>query len=297
MRLVAASWHPVWHAEAQGWFDRYRRALCDIGANRDTLVVFPEYAALEAAFYGPQDVSEAGWMIRGADHFEAYCEGIAELVAETGATILGGSGFAYVGDTLGSGIVNRAMFCAPEGVQMIEKRMPTPYERALGLCAGQVSPVLETRFGRIACLICYDSEFPLLARIYSEAGAELLLVPSCTDTWQGASRVEIGCRARALEGQMIVAMAPLTGTVTGCDVVDINHGQPAVFCPPDTGAPEDGILARGPRDSAGFAVLDHLETRLATARAGGQVSVKSHWPESEIGGQSHEIRALSAKND
>ncbi|SFJ74890.1 nitrilase-related carbon-nitrogen hydrolase [Celeribacter neptunius] len=281
MRLIAATWQPIWHDTPEGWLTRYREALTALEADRDTLMVFPEYTALEATFYGevtrdaPLDAK--AWMARGADHFDAYCAGIRSLVQDTGATILGGSGFARKGDAF----VNRALFCAPEGEAWLEKQMPTPYERALDMVAGDAMPVLDTRFGKVAAVICYDSEFPLISRRCAEAGAEILLVPSCTDTEQGASRVEIGCRARALEGQMIVAMAPLVGEVPQCEVIDVNLGQARVFCPPDGAAPADGTLARGPRNAPGFAIVDDLSESLAMAKASVEVSVSRHWPESE----------------
>jgi len=277
VRLIAATWAPVWHDAPDLWLDRYRAALAEVKADHDTLVIFPEYAAMEAAFYGDAPLDAQGWMRRGADHFARYCDGIRALVAETGATILSGSGFAASHDSY----VNRALFCGPEGETFIEKHMPTPYERALNMAAGRPGPVIDTRFGKIAVLICYDSEFPHLARRYVEAGAEILLVPSCTDTEQGASRVEIGCRARALEGQVLVAMAPLVGEVMQCEVIDVNLGQARVFCAPDVGAPDDGIFAQGPRNAPGFAILDGLERRLGAGRKETHVSVPDHWPESE----------------
>ncbi len=288
MRLIAATWQPMWHAAPEQWLDRYRAALREIAADRETLIVFPEYAALEAAFHGAPGGTAESWMARGADAFESYCDGMRRLVAETGATILGGSGFARKGDE----IVNRALYCAPEGEAWLEKQMPTPYERALGMVGGEAMPILETRFGRLSAVICYDSEFPLIARRYAEEGVEILLVPSCTDTEQGASRVEIGCRARSLEGQMIVAMAPIVGEMPECDVIDVYLGQARIFCPPDGTAPEDGVLARGPRNAAGFAILDNLAESVAQARKGADVSVRGHWPESETARNALQTRLL-----
>ena len=284
MKLIAFSWQPDWAQTPDHWQDRYRAALADADADRDSLVVFPEYAALEAAFYGDVSLDARGWMTRGADHFDAYCDGIRTLVAETGATILGGSGFARSGD----GIVNRALFCGPEGEGYVEKRTPTPYERAIDMAAGAPTPLFDTRFGKVAALICYDSEFPLLSRRYADAGAEILLVPSCTDTEHGAMRVEIGCRARALEGQMIVAMSPLVGEVPECDVVDVNFGQAGIFAPPDGGFPASGILATGTKHFQSTAVLDTLTESVAEAHRGGAVSVKTHWPETETGRETGE---------
>ena len=59
--------------------------------------------------------------------------------------------------------------------------------------------------------ICYDIEFPLIAHAMARAGAELILAPSCTDTIAGANRVHVGARARALENQVYVAVAPTVG--------------------------------------------------------------------------------------
>ena len=66
-----------------------------------------------------------------------------------------------------------------------------------GISPGQASQVFETSLGVIGAAICYDSEFPLLVRSQIAQGAELVLVPSCTDTLAGYYRVALSCRARA----------------------------------------------------------------------------------------------------
>ena len=71
------------------------------------------------------------------------------------------------------------------------------------ISAGDEIRVFDTDFGKIAINICYDSEFPLIARQQVEAGADLILVPSCTDTQAGFHRVRLGCQARALENQCL----------------------------------------------------------------------------------------------
>jgi predicted amidohydrolase len=49
--------------------------------------------------------------------------------------------------------------------------------------------IFETHFGKVAIMICYDVEFSEIARIAARAGATVLMVPSCTDDWQGFLRV------------------------------------------------------------------------------------------------------------
>ena len=77
--------------------------------------------------------------------------------------------------------------------------------------SGKELKCFDTEYGKIAINICYDSEFPMLARKQVEAGCVLILVPSCTDTLAGFHRVKIGCQARALENQCYVVQSLLVG--------------------------------------------------------------------------------------
>ena len=77
--------------------------------------------------------------------------------------------------------------------------------------SGKELKCFDTEYGKIAINICYDSEFPLLARKQVEAGCVLILVPSCTDTLAGYHRVKIGSHARALENQCYVVQSLLAG--------------------------------------------------------------------------------------
>ena len=79
--------------------------------------------------------------------------------------------------------------------------------------------------------ICYDSEFPLLARAMAEAGAELLLVPSCTERVSGYHRVRTGARARALENQIAAMVSPTVGDALWSPAVDRNTGAAGIYVP------------------------------------------------------------------
>lgn len=91
---------------------------------------------------------------------------------------------------------------------------------------------------RAGIAVCYDSEFPLPVRAQREAGARLLLVPSCTDTRAGATRVRVGCMARALENRMFVAQAVTTGAADWSPALDTNTGEATIYAPMDRGFPE-----------------------------------------------------------
>jgi hypothetical protein len=121
----------------------------------------------------------------------------ASLAAEHDVHILAGPG--PMKSSKGR-FVNGAHLVAPNGlVGCQEKNIMTPFEKEWGVQAGSQLKVFDTGIGRIGVLICYDCEFPLLARAMAEAGAEILLVPSCTERVSGFNRVRIGAQARTLE--------------------------------------------------------------------------------------------------
>ena len=130
---------------------------------------------------------------------------------------------------------------------------------------------------RAATAICYDSEFPLPVRAQCEAGARLLLVPSCTDTEAGATRVRVGCMARALENRCFVAQSVTAGQAPWSPALDENTGEAAVYAPMDVGLPADGVLART-EGAQRWAVADLDFLALQATRAQAQVAVDRDWP-------------------
>jgi predicted amidohydrolase len=105
--------------------------------------------------------------------------------------------------------------------------------------------LFETDFGKVATTICYDVEFPELARVAARAGADLLLAPSCTDDRQGFLRVRYCAHARAIENQLYVIHASTVGSLPMVPAVSLNYGQAAILTPSDFAFARDGILAEG----------------------------------------------------
>jgi len=180
---------------------------------------------------------------------------------------------------------NRAWLFGPEGcLGYQDKLMMTRFEREEWNIAGGRAGlrVFDTSLGRLGILICYDSEFPLLARHLAEAGADLILVPSCTDTVAGFHRVRVGAQARALENQFAVLQAPTVGLAPWSPALDENVGKAGLYVPPDRGMPADGVVAQSealcPEGSQWLhADLDLDEVR--RVRTYGQVFIRRDWPE------------------
>jgi len=177
--------------------------------------------------------------------------------------------------------VNAARLLTPSGrMGTQEKLIMTPFERAWGIAPGERLRVFDTALGRIGVAICYDSEFPLLGRALAEAGVEVVLVPSCTDTVAGFNRVRIGAMARALESQCVVVQAPTVGCVDWNPAIDENRGAAAIYAPPDGLWPESGVLAEGLMDVPGWVKAELDLDLVAESRRNGRVLPFAHWPES-----------------
>ncbi len=137
--------------------------------------------------------------------------------------------------------------------------------------------VFDTRLGKIGVLICYDAEFPMLARALIEREAELILVPSCTEAMTGYSRVRIGAMARALEGQCVTVMASTVGDADWSPAVDTNTGRGGIFGPPDRGFPDTGVIAEGQMNTPGWTYGEVDLAGLTRLRADGTVLNLRDW--------------------
>ena len=242
------------------------------------LVVFPEYAAMEAALIaGPATGSVMDWRDLAAARAADWVEQFRLMAIKHRCHIVAGSGPVATE----RGVVNRSWLISPAGeVQHQDKRLLLSYEREeMGLVEGEELRLFDTALGKIGVLICYDSEFPLQARALCEAGAEMILVPSCTDFPAGQTRVRQSCRARAIENQCLIVQAPLVGEVAGCEIIDRATGRAGHFCPPDHGLPSDGILAQGETDRPGPVTIEVDPAAIAAPRISGQAGNFSHWPE------------------
>lgn len=279
MKIATAAYPLDWLDTWDGYAAKQRAWVVEAAQAGANLLVFPEYGAMElAAQAGVQTAGDLHGSIHAVAARMAQANALhAELAREFGVYILSGSGPVQMGEK----VVNRAHFFAPGGATAHQdKQIMTRFEREdWGISGGGPLRVFDTSLGKIAVLICYDSEFPLLARSLVEAGAEVLLVPSCTEAPEGYWRVRIGAMARALEGQCVAAMASLVGQQPRLFGVEENSGAGGVFGPPDRGFPPTGVLALGQLDVPGWTYAQIDRAAIADVRADGHVLNMAHWPE------------------
>ncbi|MBB3833608.1 putative amidohydrolase [Xanthomonas arboricola] len=242
------------------------------------VAVLPEYLSLElAATFGTQvsaglpESLAAIQALRGR-----WLELFAGLARQHRLHLIAGS---FLLD-LGQGRYrNRSDWFTPAGAHGWQDKLQlTGFEKATGLIEpGDALNVFDLDGVRAAIAICYDSEFPLPVRAQYEAGTRLLVVPSCTDTAAGATRVRVGCLARALENRMFVAQSVTAGEAPWSPALDVNTGEAAVFAPMDVGFPEDGVVAQTRGEAVwAYAALD--VAALEASRAQAQVANDRDWP-------------------
>lgn len=240
------------------------------------LLVMPEYSCMEvaAAFPGAGDVHAELHSVCGQQG--ALLDVFRGLAIRHGVWLLPGS----MPWADGTRVLNRAPLISPDGaLRFQDKSVMTRFEaERWGVQGGAPPRVFETPWGRIGIAICYDSEFPNLVHAQVTAGAKLILVPSCTDTLHGFNRVQFSARARALENQCFVAVAPTVGDAPGLATLDENHGFAAIFGPVDRGFPADGVIAAGEMDAPGWVFADLDFSALDTVRCEGAVRNFFNWP-------------------
>lgn len=279
MKVATAAYPLDWFEDWAAYEAKQRTWVAEAAGAGADLLVFPEYGAMELASLGGEAVAgDVTGSIREVSARVPEMNALhARLAAEFGVHILGGS--APVEE--GGRVVNRAHLFAPTGAAgHQDKQIMTRFERDdWGVAGGGPLRIFDTALGKLAVLICYDSEFPLLARTLAEAGAEILLVPSATEALEGYWRVRIGAMARALECQCVSVMASLVGDQPRIYAVEENTGMGGVFGPPDRGFPPTGVLAEGALNRPGWTYAAIDRAAIADVRADGRVLNLRHWTE------------------
>lgn len=242
------------------------------------LLVFPEYGVMElATLAGAQAAGDLEQSLHAVSDRISDADALhSDLATRFGVHILAASAPVFDAN-LGARPVNRARLFAPGGgVGVQDKQIMTRFEREeWGVQAGGPLRLFDTGLGKLGILICYDAEYPLLARALSEADA--ILVPSCTEALAGYWRVRIGAMARALEQQCVTIMASTVGDCPWSEAVDHNTGCGGVFGPPDAGFPPTGVIAEGSLNTPGWTYATLDLAKVAHVRQDGVVLNRQHW--------------------
>jgi predicted amidohydrolase len=123
-------------------------------------------------------------------------------------------GMPFKDDKIDGLIYNTAVLIHPNGTVDVYKKwfLPNagPFEEKIFFDQGEELSVFPTTFGKIGLLICYDLNFPELAKALTLQGADLLI---CISASPSTTRryFETLLPARALENTVFVAYVNLAG--------------------------------------------------------------------------------------
>ena len=261
-------------ARAVADYDEFLRAIdyfVDVAADYESdFIVFPELFTLMLLSFEPKELSPVEAIERLSDYTPRLKSDISEMAMRYNINIIAGSHPTRMDD---GDIHNIAYICLRDGsVHEQEKIHPTPNERYWwNIKGGDEIDVIQTDCGPIGVLICYDSEFPELARRLADEGARIIFVPFCTDSRQGYLRVRYCGQARAIENQCFVVLSGNVGNLPNVANMDIQYAQSCILTPCDFPFARDGIAAEASENVETLTISDVNLADLAWARAEGTV--------------------------
>ncbi|WP_059019641.1 nitrilase-related carbon-nitrogen hydrolase [Mycobacterium sp. M26] len=186
-------------------------AIADAAAAGADIVVLPELAT-SGYMFADADEARSVALRPDAPQFDAWRSAAGDAVVIGGFCELGDDGLLY----------NSAVVLERDGVlASYRKTHLWDREKLIFTPGAALPPVLTTRHGVIAVMVCYDLEFAELTRRAALAGAELIAAPV---NWPLFPRPE-GERP----GEVITAMSTARTNkvaVAACDRAGVERGQP-----------------------------------------------------------------------
>jgi nitrilase len=236
-RVIAAAVQatPVW-CDRDASVEKACSLIAEAAGNGAALIALPE------AFiptYPDWVWRSAPWSEGAAERFGKLLDN-SVLVPSAATERLGDaarSAGAYVcigvneREAQGSTLYNTLLYFGPDGRLLSKHRklMPTGGERVVwGMGDGSGLRVIETPFGRVGGLICWEQYMPLARYAMYGQGIDVLIAP----TWDNSDAWLCTVRHNAREGRVwVVAVAPV---LRGSDVPDDFPGRKRLY-----GGPED----------------------------------------------------------
>ncbi len=178
-----------------------------------------------------------------AEYTPQYLDLFGDMAVKYNVNIIAGSQFAI--EDHDDRLYNIAYLFRRNGT--IDKQYKihiTPSERKWwGVEPGDDVSVFDTDRGKIAIFICYDIEFPEMARIAAYKGARIFFVPFNTDERYSYLRVRSCAQARAIENSVYVAIAGCVGNLPLVANADIHYAESGIFTPADIPFARDAIAS------------------------------------------------------
>lgn len=252
-------------------FEEQIEYFVDVAADyKSDFVVFPEFVTLQLLSLETDKPAPAKAIARIAEYKERYCAFMEKLAVSYNINIVGGT----LPTKVENGDIRNVcyVFLRDGSTYAQDKLHPTPGEVVWwNIKGGERASVIQTDCGPIGVMICYDSEFPEVARHLVDQGAMLLFVPFCTDERRGYLRVRYCCHARAVENQCYVILSGVVGNLPNVENMDVHYAESCILTPSDFPFARDGVAADTAANTEMIALADLSLSDLLTSRQAGAV--------------------------
>lgn len=233
-------------------------------------VVFPELFTLALLSAEEHKPNYAEAMRALSKYTQPFIDKMQDMAVSYNINIIGGTHPTIDDNGDLKNICN--VFLRNGEVHQQTKIHPTPNERRWWtMQGGDDVDVIQTDCGPIGVLICYDTQFPEIARHLADQGALMLFAPFATDVRQGYLRVNNCAKARAIENQVYVATAGVVGNLPDVENMDIHYAESHIFTPCDFPFAPEGIAASAAPNTEMIIFADLNINDLLTARHSGTV--------------------------
>jgi predicted amidohydrolase len=261
IKIAAVNWTLREYDNVEEFFEHIE--IC-VKTSKAQIILLPEYFGLQYVWLCASELELANI------NLDRYLQFFSQLASKYDCVLVPGTFPSLVNGRY----YNRAYIISPNGsVDYQDKLMITKDEHAEGLYQpGSECKLFQTKFASVGIAICYDSEFSHITERICDSGAELLLVPSYTDSEHGYYRVRTGAQFAALQNQCVVAVACALGRVACWPALDgIAVGSSAIYTPFEPPFPANGILEQVEYNRPGIASSSVDLSLLKILRENGEV--------------------------
>jgi len=250
-------------------FEQNIEYFVDVASDyRADFVTFPELFTTQLLSLEPEKKPPQEAIVKVTEYTDRFKAFMSRLAISYNINIIGGS---HLTKTETGTIRNTCFVFLRDGaVYAQDKLHPTPSEQEYwNIEGGDGATVIPTDCGPIGVTICYDSEFPELARILADQGALILFVPFCTAERRGYLRVRYCCHARAIENQCYMVLSGVVGNLPNVDAMDVHYAESCILTPSDFPFARDGVAADTAANTETIAIADLSLPSLLTSRHSG----------------------------
>lgn len=293
--LALAEYPITEHHSLADWKNHTEKWISEAVSLGAQVLTFPEYGSMELTSLFPKEIREdLKLQISHLQDFLPFFIETFQAFAQQYDCVIVAPSFPV---DLGEKTVNRCFVFSQTSYSWQDKHFMTRFEdESWGIASSYgILRLFETSFGTFGVQICFDIEFPLGGHLLAAAGAQFILVPSCTETLKGATRVHIGARARAMEQQCYTGVSQTVGDALWSPAVDINYGYTAVYSSPDGDFQDEGILARADAQTPGWLIHTLDLSQNEAIREAGQVLNFKHSQRLEMGDGNSRVERVAMK--